>query len=146
MPRCSETPAQWEYVIYSWIPTLNDVGVIQLKKNSNHFLIFGGKKYRGKACKQTFLFKLNHKSFHHSRMESVTCPKLQLATVNTFSMSQYLRVRDVPESIKKCLDGDEINPHRYKLKSYSENLLIYPGSTDIHIFDLDREQWLICNS
>ena len=33
-----------------------------------------------------------------------------------------------------------------ELKLYSENLIVYPGQNDIHIFDCDREQWVINNN
>ena len=49
----------------------------------------------------------------------------------------------MPHSIKRYLKKAKLLP---KFKEYSENLLIYPGSSDINIFDLDQERWLISNN
>ena len=65
-------------------------------------------------------------------------------TKNRYALNQYYKVRDLPRAILDCQKSDPTL--KYRFSNYSENLIVYPGASDIHVFDIDRERWLISNT
>ena len=100
------------------------------------FLIFGG--VFNDFIDNCFIFNENLSDLSKSYCSKA--PTKRLPFKDKFFYQQTFKISDLPDEIVELVAKSE--SLSAKQKQYSENMIVYTGRKGIHIYDIDRENWI----
>lgn len=111
------------------------------QEGKRRFLVFGG--VFNDYIDQVFVFNENLKDLSKSNISDFKHGK-SLPFKDKFYYQQMFKITELPSQIKQEVKKN--NNLTQKEKQYSENMIVYTGRKGLHIFDIDRENWIFNSS